>query len=35
MDGATVALGNRGMSVESALQCAEDRKSGEPRCICN
>ena len=27
MDGAKVALGNRGMTVEAALQCAKDRKA--------
>ena len=26
MDGVKVALGNRGMTVEAARQCAEDRK---------
>ena len=26
MDGVTVALGNRGMTVEAARQCAKDRK---------
>ena len=26
MDGVKVALGNRGMTVEAALQCAKDRK---------
>ena len=26
MDGVTVALGNRGMMVEAAQQCAKDRK---------
>ena len=26
MDGAKVALGNRGMTVETARQCANDRK---------
>ena len=26
MDGVKVALGNRGMAVEAALQCAKDRK---------
>ena len=26
MDGAKVALGNRGMTVEAARQCAKDRK---------
>ena len=27
MDGVKVALGNRGMTVEAARQCAEDRKA--------
>ena len=27
MDGVKVALGNRGMTVEGARQCAEDRKA--------
>ena len=27
MDGVNVALGNRGMTVEAALQCAKDRKA--------
>ena len=27
MDGVEVALGNRGMTVESARQCAKDRKA--------
>ena len=27
MDGVTVALGNRGMTVEAARQCAKDRKA--------
>ena len=27
MDGVKVALGNRGMMVEAALQCAKDRKA--------
>ena len=27
MDGVKVALGNRGMTVEAALQCAKDRKA--------
>ena len=26
MDGVTAALGNRGMTVEAARQCAKDRK---------
>ena len=26
MDGVKVALGNRGMTVEAARQCAKDRK---------
>ena len=29
MDGVKVALGNRGISVEAALQCAKDRESVE------
>ena len=32
MDGVKVALGNRGMTVEAARQCAN---SGEPWYICN
>ena len=28
--GVKVALGNRGMTVEAARQCAKDRNSGEP-----
>ena len=35
MDGVKVALGNRGMTVEAARQCAKIRKSGEPWYICN
>ena len=35
MDGVKVALGNRGMTVEAARQCAKDRKAGEPWYICN
>ena len=35
MDGVKVAIGNRGMTVEAARQYAKDRKSGEPRYICN
>ena len=36
MDGVKVALGNRGMTVEAARQCAKDRKEcGEPWYICN
>ena len=27
MDGVKVALGNRGMTLEAALQCAKDRKA--------
>ena len=27
MDGVMVALGNRGMTVEAAQQCAKDRKA--------
>ena len=27
MDGVKVALGNRGMTVEAARQCAKDRKA--------
>ena len=34
MDGVKVALGNRGMTVEAARQCAKDRKTGEPWYIC-
>ena len=34
MDGAKVAVGSRGMTVEAARQCAKDRKSGEPWYIC-
>ena len=29
MDGVKVALGNRGMTVEAARQCAKDRESVE------
>ena len=35
MDGLKVALGNRGMTVEAARQCAKDRKTGDPWYICN
>ena len=35
MYGVKVNLGNRVMAVEAAQQCAKDRKSGEPWCICN
>ena len=35
MNGVNVALGNRGMTVEAARQCAKDRKSVEPWYICN
>ena len=35
MDGVKVALGNRGMTVEAARQCAKTEKSGEPWYICN
>ena len=35
MDGVKVALGNRGITVEAARQCAEYRKSGEPWYKCN
>ena len=34
LDGVNVALGNRGMMVEAACQCAKDKKSGEPWYIC-
>ena len=30
MDGVMVALGNRGMTVEAARQCAKDRKEWRP-----
>ena len=30
MDGVKVALGNRGMTVEAARQCAKDRKEWMP-----
>ena len=30
MDGVKVALGNRGMTVEAARQCAKDRKAWRP-----
>ena len=30
MDGVKVALGNRGMTVEVARQCAKDRKEWRP-----
>ena len=35
MDGMKVALGNRGMSVEAALQCAKARKELRLACLCN
>ena len=35
MDGVKVTLGNRGLTVEAARQCAKDRESGEPLYICN
>ena len=35
MDSVKVALGNRGMTVEEAPQCAKIGKSGEPWYICN
>ena len=35
MDGVKVALGNRGMLVEAALQCAKDRKEWRDLVICN
>ena len=35
MDGVKAALGNRGMSVEAARQCAKDRKEWRDRYICN
>ena len=31
MDGVKVALGNRGMTVEAAHQCAKDRKEWRAR----
>ena len=31
MDGEKVTLGNRGMTVEAALQCAKDRKEWRAR----
>ena len=30
MDGVKVALGNRGMTVEAARQCAKDRRVESP-----
>ena len=35
MDGVKMALGNRGMPVKAARQCAKDRKDGEPWYTCN
>ena len=35
MDGVKVALGNRGMTVEAARQCAKTGKRGDPWYICN
>ena len=35
MDGVNVALGNRGMTVEAARQCAKDRKAWRALYICN
>ena len=35
MVGMKVALGNRGMTMEAAWQCAKDRKAREPWYICN
>ena len=35
MDVVKVALGNRGMTVEAARQCAKIGKSGELKYMCN
>ena len=36
MDGVKFALGNNGMTVEAAQQCARKiGKRGEPWCMCN
>ena len=35
MDGVKVALVNKGMTVDAAHQCAEDRKEWRARYICN
>ena len=37
MDGVKMALGNRGMTVEAARQCAKDRKEwrGLVHTVCN
>ena len=35
MDGVKVALGNRGMTVEAARQCAKDWKESRAWYICN
>ena len=35
MDGVKVALGNRGMTVEAARQCAKDRKEWRALVLCN
>ena len=35
LNGVKVALGNRGITVEAARQCAKYWKSGEPWYICN
>ena len=35
VDGVKVALGNRGMTVKAARQCAKTGKSGVPWYICN
>ena len=35
LNGVKVALGNRGMMVEAARQCAIDQKAGEPWYIYN
>ena len=34
MNRVKMALGSRGMTVQAARQCVNDRKSGEPWCIC-
>ena len=35
MDGAKMALDNRGITVEAARQCAKDRKEWRAQRICN
>ena len=34
MDGVKMALGIKEITLEAVRQCAKDRKSGEPWCIC-